>query len=262
MVADGVRVQRDGAIATLTIDRADKHNAITPELDAAMDRALRALGADAAVRVVVLTGAGTQAFCTGADIPTLFPALRRRVQASAEPINFCGLTHVHPLPGKPLIAAVNGLALGGGFELALASDLRIAAANAQFGLPEPRWGVIAGAGGCARNLHALPPAVAADVLFAGRRLSADEALRWGLVSRVVAPDALAATAREVAERIAAASAPAIRGLVEFWRTQHARRDAQALLDERALFQQLITSPAVEAGIAAFIGRRDATGTAP
>lgn len=251
----GVQVQHDGAVATVTIARAAKHNAITPALDAAMAAALRALAADDAVRVVVLTGAGTQAFCTGADIPTLFPVLRERVLRSDDPVNFCGLTHLHPLPGKPLIAAVNGLALGGGFELALASDLRIASSTAQFGLPEPRWGVVAGAGGCARLLHALPPAVAADVLLAGRRLDADEALRWGLVSRVAAPQELPALAQQVARRIADASPPAIRGLVEFWRSQRARQDQVGLAEERALFQALIASPATETGIAAFRARR-------
>ena len=256
----GVRVEREGVVATLTLDRADKFNAVTPALDAAVGAALRVLGADDAVRVVVLTGAGTQAFCTGADIPTLFPVLRERVAASPAPINFCGLTHEHPLPGKPLIAAVNGLALGGGFELALASDLRIASSNAQFGLPEPRWGVIAGAGGCARSLHALPAAVAADVLFAGRRLNAEEALRWGLVSRVVAPEALAAEAMAVARRIAAAAPEAIAGLVEFWRAQQRRLDGAALAEERALFQRLIGSPAAAAGIAAFVARRAAAPT--
>jgi len=239
----------------VTIDRADKHNAVTPEIDAAVGTALRTLGAEECVRVVVLTGAGDRAFCTGADIPTLFPALRERVRASGAPIDFCGLTHGHPLPGKPLIAAVNGLALGGGFELALAADLRIASANAQFGLPEPHWGVVAGAGGCARVLHALPPAVAAEVLLAGRRLSADEALHWGLVSRVVPQHALDAAAREIAAQIVAASPPAIAGLVEFWRAQRARQDDAGLRDERALFARLITSPATEAGIAAFAGRR-------
>ncbi|HEX6016878.1 MAG TPA: enoyl-CoA hydratase/isomerase family protein [Burkholderiaceae bacterium] len=258
----GVRVQRDGAVATVTIDRADKHNAVTPEIDAAVGRALRALGADERVRVVVLTGAGDEAFCTGADIPTLFPALRERVRASGAPIDFCGLTHGHPLPGKPLIAAVNGLALGGGFELALAADLRIAASHAQFGLPEPRWGVVAGAGGCTRVLHALPPAVAAEVLLAGRRLSADEALHWGLVSRVVPPQALDAAARGMAAQIIAASPPAISGLVEFWRAQRARQDEAGLHDERALFARLITSPATEAGIAAFVGRRSDTSAEP
>ncbi|HSN33123.1 MAG TPA: enoyl-CoA hydratase/isomerase family protein [Ideonella sp.] len=263
---DDVRIAREGAVAALTLDRADKLNAVTPALDAAVGAALRELGADEAVRVVVLTGAGTQAFCTGADIPTLFPALRERVAASAAPINFCGLTHEHPLPGKPLIAAINGLALGGGFELALASDLRIASGNARFGLPEPRWGVVAGAGGCARILHALPAAVAAEVLLAGRRLDAKEALRWGLVSRGVAPAALMDEAQAIAQRIAAAAPAAIAGLVEFWRAQRRRLDETALAEERALFQRLIGSPAAAAGIAAFVARREAAaegqGTAP
>src|SRR4051794_19709175 len=187
--AGRVDVGRDGAVATVTLVRPAKHNAVTPELDAAMAAAFAQLARDDGVRAVVITGAGPDAFCTGADIPTLLPVLRRRMEGGDDPVNFCGLTHVHPLPGKPIVAAVNGLALGGGFELALASDLRIASTRARFGLPEPRLGLIAAAGGCARVLHALPPAVAAEVLLAGRRLDAEEALRWGLVSRVVAPEA-------------------------------------------------------------------------
>jgi len=249
-----VRVQHDGAIATVTIARAAKHNAIDPELDAALAAALRALGGDAAVRVVVLTGEGTRAFCSGADVPTLFPRLRERVLGSDAAINFCGLTHSDPLPGKPLIAAVNGLALGGGCELALASDLRIASTQAQFGLPEPRWGIVAAGGGCTRVLHALPPAVAAEMLFAGRRLDAAEALRWGLVSRVVEPAQLLVAAHEVAQGMLAASPRALRGLVQFWRDQRARQDRVALVEERALFRSLIASTEMEAGIAAFAGR--------
>jgi enoyl-CoA hydratase/carnithine racemase len=252
--APGVAVQHDGPVATVTLMRADKHNAITPELDQAMGEALRTLGQDDSVRVVILTGQGDKAFCTGADIPTLFPHLRERVQASPEPINFCGLTHVHPLPGKALISAINGLALGGGFELALASDLRIASSTAQFGLPEPRWGVVAGAGGCTRVLNALPQALAAEVLFAGRRITAAEALHWGLVSRIVEPDQLMQAANDMAARIVQAEPKAMAGLVEFWRTQYQRREAQSLADERQLFQALITSPESRAGIEAFMHR--------
>lgn len=255
----GLRVRRDGGVATLTLARADKHNAVTPELDAAMAEALRELGADDRVRVVVLTGAGPRAFCTGADIPTLLPVLRERVMHSEADVDFCGLTHGRLLPGKPLIAAVNGLALGGGFELALACDLRIASTAAEFGLPEPRWGVVAAGGGCSRILHALPPAVGAEILLAGRRLDADEALHWGLVSRVVAPERLLETAHEIAGRVAAASPLAMRGLVEFWRAQRMRQDGAALTAERVLFKALIATPEAEAGIAAFIGRRGGAG---
>ena len=117
--------------------------------------------------------------------------------------------------------------------------------------------MVAAAGGCARIGRALPPAVAAEVLLAGRRLSAEEALRWGLVSRVVAPDELMHAAHDIAHRIAAIPSPAMRGLVELWRAQRARDDREALAEERALFQTLIDSPAAEAGIAAFLARRDA-----
>jgi enoyl-CoA hydratase/carnithine racemase len=254
--AGRVDIGRDGAVATLTLVRPAKHNAVTPELDAAMAAAFAQLARDDGVRAVVVTGAGPDAFCTGADIPTLLPVLRRRMERGDDPVNFCGLTHVHPLPGKPIVAAVNGLALGGGFELALASDLRIASTRARFGLPEPRLGLIAAAGGCARVLHALPPAVAAEVLLAGRRLDAEEALRWGLVSRVVAPEALLETARAIAATMADMPQPAMRGLVDFWRGRRARQDDEALAQERALFAALVTSPATEAGIARFLARRN------
>jgi enoyl-CoA hydratase/carnithine racemase len=259
--AGTVEVVRDGAVATVTLVRPAKHNAVTPQLDGAMAAAFAELARDDAVRVVVITGAGDEAFCTGADISTLLPVLRTRVATSDDPIDFCGLSHRHPLPGKPIVAAVNGLALGGGFELALASDLRIASTAARFGLPEPRWGLIPAAGGCARVLHALAPAVAAEVLLAGRRLDAEEALRWGLVSRVVEPPALRGTAAAIAQRMAETPLPAMRGLVDFWRAQRARQDEAALREERALFEALVASPETEAGIARFLARRPQGGAA-
>ena len=260
--SSGVHLHCEGPIATVTLMRADKYNAITPELDHEMSTVLTDLGKSTQVRVVILTGQGEKAFCTGADIPTLFPHLRERVQTSDAPLNFCGLTHVHPLPGKVLICAVNGLALGGGFELALASDLRIASTAASFGLPEPLWGVVAGAGGCTRVLHALPAAVAGEVLLAGRRLNAEEALRWGLVSEVTEPAQLKQQAQALARRIVKASPQAIEGLVEFWRAQRARQESELLRQERILFQRLICAPESVAGIDAFIRRQNERTHAP
>ena len=130
-------------VALITIARPERMNAIDPATDRAMGEALGALEREAAVRCIVITGAGDKAFCTGADIPELLPHMKANIAAGRDDPQFCGATHRNAT-SKPLLAAINGLALGGGLELALACDLRIAADHARFGLPEIRLGVLAG----------------------------------------------------------------------------------------------------------------------
>jgi enoyl-CoA hydratase/carnithine racemase len=161
-----VRVESFGAVAMVTIARPEAGNAIDTATHEELAGTWPTLERDEAVRVIVLTGAGAKAFCTGADIVNFLPYLGELIARGKDPEHFCGLT-MTPLK-KPIIAAINGAALGGGLELALACDLRIASDNATFGLPEPRIGLIAGAGGVTRLARAVPEAIAMDMLQTGR----------------------------------------------------------------------------------------------
>ena len=199
----GVRTERRGAILEITLDRPPA-NAI----DAATSRELGELFAglrdDPAVRVAIVTGAGDRFFSAGWDL---------KAAAAGEPEDdgpggFAGLTERFDLR-TPVIAAVNGMAVGGGFELALACDLVVAVPEAEFFVPEVGLGFVADAGGVVRLPARLPRAIAMELLLTGRRLGADEAERRGLVNRVVERDRLLPVARELADQIAAAAPLAV-----------------------------------------------------
>jgi enoyl-CoA hydratase/carnithine racemase len=243
----GVLVEIDGAVGWVTLDRPEQRNAL--DLDARLElvEAFRALDADPAIRVAVLTGAGT-AFCAGTDLSgSQDPAhpLVRHPQRLTQPLD--DFT-------KPLIAAVNGAAAGGGFELALAADLRIATPFAKFLLPELAIGSLPGSGGSQRIFSALPSAIAAEVLFAGRVLTADDALRHGLVSSLHPPEELRARAGELAARVAA-NAPL--SLIAAKKAARAARDGDGagLAIERTLWSELSTTFDREEGRAAFREKR-------
>jgi enoyl-CoA hydratase len=190
-----VRYERDGAAAVVTIDRPDRRNAVDGPTAAALLEAYERFAADDGARVMVLTGAGEEAFCAGADLKaleTLNPA------AEAGPMGFSRL-----IPAKPAIAAVSGWCVAGGLELALWCDLRIATDNAQFGCLERRWGVPLIDGGTQRLPRVIGLGRALDLILTGRTVAADEALAIGLVNEVVAPRAHVRRARELAEAIAA-----------------------------------------------------------
>jgi len=195
-------------VLTLTIDRPRALNAIDARVHHELGTALAAADADHAVRAVVLTGTG-RAFSAGADLKAQHEG--RSVFSSHPGEAAWGLGGLvrHHL-SVPVIAAVNGIALGGGTELVLACDLAIAAETAIFGLPEVRHGLIAGAGGPFRLRDQLPPKIAMEMMLTGASFDAPTALRWGLVNRVVPPESLAREARRLALSIAAQSPFAVR----------------------------------------------------
>jgi enoyl-CoA hydratase/carnithine racemase len=199
------KVERDGPVTTITITRPEVMNAIHPPTSAALSAAFDAFVADPDAWVAILTGAGDKAFCSGNDLK--FQAGGGKVESPAS--GFGGITSRFDNP-KPVIAAVNGLALGGGFELVLACDIAIASERASFGLPEPRVGLAALAGG----LHRLPRQIglkpAMGMLLTGRRVDAREALALGLVNEVVAPGDVLATARRWADEICECSPVSVR----------------------------------------------------
>lgn len=190
-----------GGIAHITINRPEAMNSIDPETNQKLLEVWEQLSVDPTVRVFVLTGAGDRAFCTGADLKKTMPPPESAAQQvygnGAKPLNFGSLS-----TPKPVIAAINGFALGGGLELALLADVRICSETAQFGLPEVRVGSIPGAGGTQRIIRAVGMSDAMKLLLTGQRIDAREALRIGLVSEVVPQQELHDAAMAIATAIA------------------------------------------------------------
>lgn len=171
-----------GQIAILTINRPDARNSVSRELLGAFAKELDALRFDPNIRVIIITGAGDRAFCAGADLKERATMNETEVREFIHTIRNL-FTELEDLP-KPVIAGVNGAALGGGTELALASDLRIASDNATLGLTETRLGIIPGAGGTQRLPRLIGKGKAKELIFTGKRVDAEEALSIGLVNRV------------------------------------------------------------------------------
>lgn len=244
---------REG-VALITLNRPRRFNSVDPATDRAMAQAVAALERDRAVRCIVITGAGDKAFCTGADIPTLLPWMRQNVMDGHDDPQFCGLTHRN-ITTKPLVAAINGAALGGGMELALACDVRIASRNALLGLPEIRLGVLAGGGGCTRLPRSISPALAAEMILTGEPIDAARALEAGLVSRVVAQDELMNVALDLAEKIASRAPRSVTACTRLLRRTNFDDVADALLEERKLFADLLRTEDSHEGIHAFVDKR-------
>jgi len=189
-------------VATITLNRPEAMNSIDPESNEQLQAAWAEVSTNDAVRVAILTAAGDRAFCTGADLKKTMPPKESFAQLHFRSPT-AGSAMLRLSTHKPVIAAINGYALGGGLELALLCDIRIAASNATFGLPEVCIGSLPGAGGTQRLVRNVGASDAMLMLLSGERIDAAEALRIGLVSRVVAPEALAETARSMALKIAA-----------------------------------------------------------
>lgn len=198
-------------VATITLNRPEALNSIDPQTRAELRGAWRRIKEDGDIRVAVLTGAGEKAFCTGSDLKKTMPPKESFAQ-----LNFGQAGSDHLLADldtdKPLICAINGYAMGGGLELALACDIRIASENAQFALSEVRLGSIPGAGGTQRLPRAIGTSNAMLMLLTGDRVDAVEALRIGLVSKVVPQNELLPAALEIATRIAGNAPLSVRAI--------------------------------------------------
>ena len=198
--APAVLAERQGAIAWITLNRPQAMNAINDEMRAQLPKALRAADADPEVRVMVIQGAGERAFCAGADVTGFAaapsPAAFRRTRLKGHWID------AFDDAKKPLIAAIHGYCLGGGLEIALACDIRIAAADASFALPEVSRGTLPGAGGTQRLSRMIGMGRALDMLLSAERMAAADALHCGLITRLVARDELKAQTQKFAELIA------------------------------------------------------------
>ena len=194
------QIDHRAGVCIITINRPEARNVVNGAVSAAVGDALSQAQNDPAIRVVVLTGAGNKSFCAGADLKAISRGENLHHPAHPE-WGFAG--YVHHFIDKPTIAAVNGTALGGGTELALASDLVIACQSASFGLPEVKRGLIAGAGGVFRIIEQMPRKVAMELVFTGEPITAAVARTWGLINDVVPDDQLLDAAVALAERIAA-----------------------------------------------------------
>ena len=190
--------ERRRDVLVITINRPEARNAVNGAVSTAVGDALEQAQNDGEVRAVVITGAGDKSFCAGADLK----AISRRENLYHPDHGEWGFAgYVHHFIDKPTIAAINGTALGGGTELALASDLVVACESATFGLPEVKVGLFAAAGGVFRIVHQLPRKVALEMVLTGEPISAAEAAKWGLINQVVPDGTVLEAALALAERV-------------------------------------------------------------
>jgi enoyl-CoA hydratase len=202
-MGDEVLVERDGALLVITLNRPQARNAVNLALANGVAAALDELDGDAAVGVGVLTGAGGS-FCAGMDLKAFLTGEIPEVEGRG----FAGITRTPPQ--KPIIAAVEGYALAGGCEMALACDMIVAARDAKFGLPETKRALVAGAGGLLRLPQRIPRAIAMEYALTGEHFGAEAAHGWGLVNRLTEPGAALAGALELARAIGANGPLAVR----------------------------------------------------
>ncbi len=193
-------ISDDGASRTITINRPDQLNALNRATIAELDQALNEAEADKTVRVLIITGSGPKAFVAGADIKEFAHFAVEEGKALAADGQKKLFDHVERM-NKPVIAAVNGFALGGGLELAMSCHIRVASDNARMGLPEVSLGVIPGYGGTQRLARLVGKGKAMEMIFTAGMIKADEALQWGLVNHVVAQDQLLAKCNDLAAAI-------------------------------------------------------------
>lgn len=197
-----IKVEKKGHLTIVTINRPEVRNAINPPASIEMQDAFEEFNNDPNAWVAILTGTGDKAFSAGNDLKydALTPPEEARESRSKVKFGMGGITHNYHMK-KPIIAAVNGFAFGGGFEMALACDIIVASEKATFRLPEPLVGRVPAGGGINRLVRQMPFHVAMDVLISCRRLSAQEALHYGVVSRIVPHDQLMKEAEKIAQDI-------------------------------------------------------------
>ena len=251
-----IRLDRESdGIALVTVNRPDKLNALNADTVRRLDGVLRQVRDDDAVRAVIVTGAGEKAFVAGADIAELAqmgPVDGVRISREGQ----ATFRMLETMP-KPVIGAVNGFALGGGLELALACHMRVASTRAKFGLPEVRLGIIPGYGGTIRLPRLVGRGRALELMLTGDMIDADEAYRIGLVNRVVEPDALLDSAREIARKIAANGPIAVALALESVDRGMSTTIDDALVLESNLFGLLASTDDMREGMNAFLEKRKA-----
>jgi enoyl-CoA hydratase len=244
----------EGGVAVVTVDRPDALNALDLETLTALRDRLAELAADVETRVVVLTGAGDRAFIAGADIKYMSGLGIEEAKAWGE-LGHDAARLLETMP-KPTIAAINGFALGGGCELAVACDLRYASSNAKLGQPEINLGIIPGWGGTQRLARATTIGFAKELILTGRTVEAVEALERGLVNAVMEPDELMPRAMETAIQLAAKSPLALDAAKQAINRALGGDHAENLVREADRFGELFASEDAKEGLTAFAEKRE------
>ena len=255
MAFDNLIVERDGAVAIVTINRPAVLNALDTQTVDELRRAMLDLQQDAGVRSIVVTGAGTRSFVAGADInelARLTPTLGRDHALTGQHV-FDVIENL----GKPVIAAINGFALGGGCELAMACTLRIAADTARLGQPEIALGLMPGYAGTQRLPRLVGAGRAMELLLTGAQITAEDALRIGLVHRVVPAASLMTEARALAARLAGHAPIALRYIINAVNKGRDMPFADACHYEATLFGLVASTDDMREGTAAFLEKRTA-----
>lgn len=249
-----VHVTREGAVAVVTVDRPDALNALDVETAHALRDALEQVAGDDSVGCVVLTGSGEKAFVAGADIKYMSGLGSTGAKAWGEVGHACA--SLLESMRKPTIAAVNGFALGGGCEMALACDIRFASSRARLGQPEVNLGIIPGWGGTQRLARVCGIGLAKELVFTGRMVDAQEALQRGLVNAVYEPAELMPRTLETAKAIAAKGAVALAYAKEACNLALQGDHRAQLAYEASLFALLFDTADQKEGMAAFVEKRD------
>lgn len=260
MSAD-ILTERHGAVTLITINRADKMNSLDFAANDALIAAFREFEADVDARVAVVTGAGDKAFCAGADLKTYTmafankPAPRFRVEETDGP-GFGGITRNMDI-GKPIVAAINGYAISGGFELALACDIRFCAPNAEFALQDVKWGFHACDGGLVRLPQIVGLGHAMEIVLSGERVDAETAFRMGLVNRVHPAQELLARSLDYAQMLARRAPLPQRFAKDVMRRAYGMSMREALALESRSFFDLGGTEDIAEGTTAFREKREA-----
>lgn len=254
MAYETIIVEIEEGIAVLTLNRPAVLNALNDQVFCELAEAASSLAADPAVRVLIITG-GDKVFAAGADIGQMASASALDVATGENPAQRA--FHLIENMPQPVIAAIAGFALGGGCELSLVADIRIAADNAQFGLPEIKLGILPGGGGTQRLPRLIGAGKAKELIFSGDFIKAEEALRIGLVNKVVAADQLLAETKKMAKRFAERGAVALR-LAKASVNEGLRMDLEAGLQyEHKCFSLLFATEDQKEGMKAFLEKRPA-----
>lgn len=247
-----IEVERNGAILEVTINR-PKANAIDAPTSREMSSVFESFMRDTELRVAILTGAGSKFFSAGWDLSAANDG--ESFESDYGVGGFGGISELKFRP-KPVIAAVNGMAVGGGFEIALAADLIVAAEHAEFFLPEASLGLIAD-NATIRLPRVVPPNIAREMLISGRRMSATEAQSWGVVNQVTASDDLLPAARRLAEKICLSAPLSVAAVLDLMRELEtvATDESMAVLRKNATYRSAIESQDASEGTKAFAEKR-------
>lgn len=246
-------VQRTESLAILQLNRPEKHNALSRQVIEELTTLFAELSADQDLRTIILTGAGEKAFCAGTDIGELSEKSEAEAVAlSKRGQQLCDQIETSPVP---VIAAINGIAAGGGCELALACHLRIASTTASFSLPETKLGVIPGYGGTQRLVREIGHGRALELILTGQSLPAEQAYDFGLVNRVVQPTELLESAQKLAAEIAKLSPLSIRACLQAVTQGSELPLNEGLALETKLFASLFATEDAKEGARAFLEKR-------